>query len=511
LASIVLVVTLTSALIASQEATVIEQAQQDLASGNFEQAVAKLSGEAAHHPESPKIRALLAFAEWRSGRLEDAVRDFDAAIGLDPNSFSAHYNLGLLYLQQKEPTSALPHLERAAQLEPENPDVQYNCALVLIDVKRGKEALNHLLVLKQLQPQRPDVRFQIVRAKLAINRLTEAKAEATSFATDYPDGAGAVGQAFLEFGQPGLAITYLEKAIRAHPEDENVRCVLAETLIADKRSTEALTIIGEPRSAFGHALKAQAFYDSGHLTDALRESQTAVALEPSNAQYLLLAGRLLQLNNDAGANHYFERAIATDPKWPEPYYNLAVSSYLQQNYPAAIARLEEAISLNPQCARCLFLRGLSYFNRGESVPAKSDLERAVVLEPKSARFRTHLSVVFFQSGQLAAAESGFRMAISLDPNYGLPYYQLGKLLARTPSRLDEAARELEEAHRLDPNLAQALYQLGLIYEKLGKQSEATRALNEFRKQKAGEEDEQVLRNDLTPSLVRWSHLDPPTR
>jgi hypothetical protein len=69
LAGIVLVAALTSALHASQEATVVEQAQQDLASGNFEQAIARLSGEAAHHPESPKIRALLAFAEWRSGAL----------------------------------------------------------------------------------------------------------------------------------------------------------------------------------------------------------------------------------------------------------------------------------------------------------------------------------------------------------------------------------------------------------------------------------------------------------
>jgi tetratricopeptide (TPR) repeat protein len=371
-----------------------------------------------------------------------------------------------------------------------------------------------LLIVKQLEPQRPDIRFQIVRAKLQMNRLSEAKAEAGSFLSDYPDGAGAVGQAFLEFGQPGIAVTYLQKAVQAHPEDEKVRCVLAEALIADKRSAEALTIMSEPRSAFGHALKAQAFYDCGRLTDALRESQTAAALEPSNAQYLLVAGRLLQLNNEASANLYFERAIAADSKWPEPYYNLAVSFYLQQNYPAAIARLDQAIRLNPQCARCLFLRGLSYFNRGESVPAKSDLERAVVLEPKSARFRTHLSVVFFQSGQLAAAESGFRMAISLDPNYGLPHYELGKLLARMPSRLDEATRELEEAHRLDPNLAQALYQLGLIYQKLGNQTEATQALNEFRKQKAGEvgeKDEQVLRNDLTPSLVQWPHLDSPTR
>ncbi|MBV8569488.1 MAG: tetratricopeptide repeat protein, partial [Acidobacteriaceae bacterium] len=405
--------------------------------------------------------------------------------------------------------SALPHLERAAQLDPKNPDVQYNCALVLIDAGRGNEALRHLLVVKQLEPQRPDVRFQIVRAKLQMNRLSEANAEAASFVSDYPDAAGAVGQAFLEFGQPGQAVTYLQKAVQGHPEDENVRSVLAEALISDKRSAEALTIIGDPGSAFGHALKAQALYDCGRLPDALSESQTAAAIEPSNAQYLVVAGRLLQLNNDAGANEYFKRAITADPKWSEPHYNLAVSFYLQQNYPAAIARLDEAIRLNPRCARCLFLRGLSYFNRGELPAAKPDLEGAVALEPKNARFRTHLSVLLYRSGQPAAAESGFRMAISLDPTYGLAHYELGKLLARKQARLDEAARELEAAHRLDPNLRQALYQLGIVYQRLGKQAEATQTFDEFRKQEAGEEDEQALRNDLMPSQPQWPRLTPP--
>jgi tetratricopeptide (TPR) repeat protein len=52
------------------------------------------------------------------GKLDDAFKDFHAAIKLRPDSYQAHLNLGLAYKQQDKLPEAAAHFDKAIQLEP---------------------------------------------------------------------------------------------------------------------------------------------------------------------------------------------------------------------------------------------------------------------------------------------------------------------------------------------------------------------------------------------------------
>jgi Flp pilus assembly protein TadD len=57
---------------------------------------------------------------------------------------------------------------------------------------------------------------------------------------------------------------------------------------------------------------------------------------------------------------------------------------------------------------------------------------------------------------------------------------LGKLYFRS-NRLAKAASELEQANSIDPNLAEAYYQLGRVYGRLKRTSEAEVMLASFKR------------------------------
>ena len=85
------------------------------------------------------------------------------------------------------------------------------------------------------------------------------------------------------------------------------------------------------------------------------------------------------------------------------------------------------------------------------------------------------------------------------------YYQLGKLFERS-NQLKRATEELEIAVRYQPDLAQAFYHLGRIYNRLGEREKSERALSTFRqfKQQPTTEDREFVEG-IQQELQRSDH------
>ena len=79
---------------------------------------------------------------------------------------------------------------------------------------------------------------------------------------------------------------------------------------------------------------------------------------------------------------------------------------------------------------------------------------------------------------------------------------MAKLQLRT-NRLNEARTELERVIELDANLAEAHYQLGLVYSRQKKMDEARASMERF-KQLSESEKEQAMkeRNEIVERLAK---------
>lgn len=71
----------------------------------------------AVRPQSATVHNNLAVALAKLGRSEEAIVHYEQSLKLDPNSAAAHYNLGIA-LSQKRPSESLRHLKRANELHP---------------------------------------------------------------------------------------------------------------------------------------------------------------------------------------------------------------------------------------------------------------------------------------------------------------------------------------------------------------------------------------------------------
>jgi protein O-GlcNAc transferase len=81
-------------------------------------------------------------------------------------------------------------------------------------------------------------------------------------------------------------------------------------------------------------------------------------------------------------------------------------------------------------------------------------------------------------------------AQTLRPGYGLPHFYMGRMFKET-GNTEKAVSELEKAIALNPDLAEAYYQLGTLLNRLGQKEKAEAALARFRSFRRVEADERA--------------------
>ncbi len=186
----------------------------------------------------------------------------------------------------------------------------------------------------------------------------------------------------------------------------------------------------------------------------------------------------------------FRKAIALDPEQPDAHYTLGVTLWQQGELPAAEAELRAAIRVKPDYAEAHYTLGTVLKQEGKLPEAAGALREAIRLQPdfsgahttlaavlrqlgdkdaaaveakagaeiaraknnlQSAVFATNSGKRLMNAGDLDGAISQFRSAISAKPDYAAAHYELG-LVLRRKGDAGGAAKELQEATRLDPRL-----------------------------------------------------------
>ena len=106
-----------------------------------------------------------------------------------------------------------------------------------------------------------------------------------------------------------------------------------------------------PRDERPHALMGQLLLQMKRPDDAIREFQEALRLNPGSQEAQLGLGFAYQTKGDlAKARPYLERALGKDSKSAEAQEILADLYAAQKQYPEAIARYNQALSLQPDFA-----------------------------------------------------------------------------------------------------------------------------------------------------------------
>ena len=178
---------------------------------------------------------------------------------------------------------------------------------------------------------------------------------------------------------------------------------------------------------------------------------------------------------DGKAKEFFEKAIALDPEYPQPYYNLGVICDGKGESEKAKAFYEKAIALDPEYLSPVNNLAILYGQQGELDRAIETLRKALKVSPLYVVGHDNLGVAYEQKGDMPQAIESFEEALRINPYYPPAYVHLGIILKKQ-GELEKAEVLFRKAGELDPTYPDPVLELGKLQAQKGEMSKVQEAI-----------------------------------
>lgn len=166
----------------------------------------------------------------RAGRMREALGAFERAVALKPDFAKAHAEAGLLLFEAQRPAEAVAHYEAALRTRPADAETHGNFANALFVLGRADEALRHYAESLRLRPGDPETHYNFGNTLFRLGRFDEALREyaaALRGRADFPDAHFNAAMALVRAGRPGEAVPHLQAAVAQRPEFSAAKEALA--------------------------------------------------------------------------------------------------------------------------------------------------------------------------------------------------------------------------------------------------------------------------------------------
>jgi tetratricopeptide (TPR) repeat protein len=313
-----------------------------------------------------------------------------------------------------------------------------------------------------------------------------------------------LGKMLVDEGKAREALQYLERASQLNPVDYKnaYELALAHAYAGqyERAHAEARTLLARPnedvrQQAELHHLLGNIEERLGNPLEAVREYQRATELDPSEPNLFDWGSDLLIHRAFEPAIEVFEQGNRLFPRSSRMLAGLGVAWYARGVYDQAARSLCEASDLNPDDPDpYLFLGKMQTVDSMQSDCVVERLGRFLRLQPENAManyyYGLSLSRQEADADKLAQAESLLEKAVRLDPNLAAAYLQLGVLYSQQGGT-SEAISAYTKAIQADAQLAEAHYRLGQIYSRAGEKLKAQAELQIYEQlsKKTAEESE----------------------
>ena len=425
--AIALALTLAATALAQQAGAPVEKSTQGPRSGvtvrkrPAPDASENMAATAVFRAESALEKKDYAAAETA---LKEAVR-------LDPKSYRAWFDLGVLYTATNRPSDAVDAYRTCVELDPKLFEANFNLG-VLLARREDPEAEKYLRAATQLTP--------------TMGKVMEARE--TAWQT--------LGQV-LKTSKPKEALQAFQQAAQINPKDVSPHLLagaMAEKLndlaTAEKEYAAAQQI--DPNNAEAAAGTANVLMAAGKLEEAetaVRKYMAVVAKEPSN-------------RNLAAAHTQLGRVLLQLHRRDE-----------------AISEFEEALKLAPGDANAAQQLAWMYLQDKQYAKAEMQFRDLLAKDPKDAELHHGLGSALLQQKKFPEAQQELIQAVQLKPNLGDAYADLA-FAASENKRYDLTVKALDARAKLGlPEIPGTLFLRATALDHLGDKVNASASYRDF--------------------------------
>lgn len=247
-------------------------------------------------PDSATLREDYGVAYLQQADLDHAIAQFRAGVAMAPQSAQLHYDLGLALKLKDDLGGAVAELTRAAALDATLPDPAYTLGVIYMQQGRFAEAAAQLRVVTTLQPANGEAWAMlggVLKDADDTAEAIDAIHHATALEPEQPSLHVQLAALLVRTGQPTQAAAERKVAAdlsRAAVSRQRATFALksGRALLAEGKVPEAILQLktaadAEPQLAECHALLAEALSRQGKLAEAALERQRADALQATAA------------------------------------------------------------------------------------------------------------------------------------------------------------------------------------------------------------------------------------
>jgi len=295
-----------------------------------------------------------------------------------------------------------------------------------------------------------------------------------------------LGSLLTSSGKPAEAVPFLEHAHQLHPDHDSAR-ELASTYMAlgklpEARST-AEAALSEHETADLHHLLAEIDERQHEPLQAVREYQRAAELDPSEANLFDWGTELLVHRTLQPAIEVFTRGHQLYPQSARMLVGLGVAWNVSGSAEQGSKYVCEAADINPSNSPPYVVLGkMSMAEPAISQPVLDRLAQFFKRQPEDALANYYYAVALWKHNQITRSpetsrqiESLLEKARQIDPKLAGASLQLG-IVFEDRRDLARAVESYEAAIHTDPQLREAHYRLAQLYRRTGERAKAEQEL-----------------------------------
>ncbi len=374
-----------------------------------EEAVEQYEALLRAHPEEPWIRSAVAHLHCRAGRHDDAIREFETAISMEPENWA-------LLDDEVESLVAEGHLREAIErlhtlIERQGSFADLHLRLGDLYGRTGDDeaAMSQYRRALELQPTYLEATVRMGTQHLISGRWEEA-AEAFQTACELSDRVlenyVGLGVAQLAAGDEAAAMNSFDLA---HAVEPNSTILLAEMAKLQLKAAVAEEYARSFETG-GGAPTAELDLDNDHLLERqIDRHAQAVEREPRHADVRYRYGVMLRAEGRLGeALEQFEQAVEINPTYVKAIIKLAVTQQDLGMTEEAIETFRRALELRPEFVDLHYRLGLLYTERQNFERAVEHLQTAVAGATDNEQCRAFLALAFQNMGLMDRAAATWR-------------------------------------------------------------------------------------------------------
>ncbi|MCU0858926.1 MAG: tetratricopeptide repeat protein [Pontiellaceae bacterium] len=188
--------------------------------GQFDQAIELTAQAIAYHPDS-RLYNELGNLFRKKGMLDEALKQIEKALEMDPNQMNTLCNKASVFLRQNRIEEAFACYRQAMEQNPNDARIPAKIGVELVNRGRTEEAVPYYERAAQLQPDSAEAQVEIGRLLVNTGKPEQAKdyfIKALNLDPRQPGIYTYIGDGFLQMKQYPEAVKFFKQALTFKPD-----------------------------------------------------------------------------------------------------------------------------------------------------------------------------------------------------------------------------------------------------------------------------------------------------